>query len=278
MFLRFMLCAAVLVLSGVSHAGTHDPSTPDQKYIDFGKKFPFVVKVKAMQQLGENAVGAVGINTGSGVAIGSRWVLTAAHVFPEGNVNGGFIVLDGKPDAPIPLDIVVVHGGFSSKKIGWHDIALCHTAADIGLDFYPQPYTESNEKGSLCTMSGWGATGTFNTGFTKFDGIRRAGSNTISDVDKSVLICEPSRKNKTSLEFLICPGDSGGGLFIGNEVAGIVSYIMGPSSGKPPRAVYGDTAAFTRVSLYANWIKTHQALINAATGNISVLKKEPESK
>lgn len=166
--------------------------------------------------------------------------------------------------------------------MGWHDIAICHTPADIGLDFYPEIYTDFDEKNKVCTMSGFGATGTFTSGYGRSgDGLRRAGSNTISGVDKSVLICEPSRKGKTSLEFLICPGDSGGGLFIGNKLAGIVSYISGPPGGKKPRAVYGDTASFTRLSLYAGWVKAHMELVETALSmgetpdNPNILKVEP---
>jgi hypothetical protein len=58
------------------------------------------------------------------------------------------------------------------------------------------------------------------------------------------------------LEGLIAPGDSGGGLFIGDgaeaRLVGVASYIRG-YDGKND-SDYGDTAAFTRVSAFSSWI------------------------
>ena len=58
--------------------------------------------------------------------------------------------------------------------------------------------------------------------------------------------------DKFPLEFMIAPGDSGGGMFIGNKLAGINSFLM--AADKKPDGTYGDEAAFTRISLYVDWI------------------------
>jgi hypothetical protein len=67
---------------------------------------------------------------------------------------------------------------------------------------------------------------------------------------------------------MIAPGDSGGGMFIGNELAGINSFLA-HADGKPD-GTYGDDSAFTRVSMYRDWvelqIRQHEhALVGQAT-------------
>jgi hypothetical protein len=104
------------------------------------------------------------------------------------------------------------------------------------------------------TLAGFGFRGTFHTGMAESDGKRRAGSNKISGLERSVLVCDPSTENKTALEFLITPGDSGGGLFIGNKLAGVHSFLMA-KDGKP-NGTYTDESAHTRVSLYVDWVES----------------------
>ena len=105
-------------------------------------------------------------------------------------------------------------------------------------------------------MAGWGLTGTFNTGIERSDDKRRGGSNFVDGIERNVLMCSPSRRHEksTELEYLICSGDSGGGLFINGKLAGIHSSVVAVD-GKP-NSTYGDESCHTRVSTYANWIKT----------------------
>jgi hypothetical protein len=58
---------------------------------------------------------------------------------------------------------------------------------------------------------------------------------------------------RTELEFLICSGDSGGGLFINKKLAGINSCVL--AADKKPNSSYGDDAGHTRISKYVPWIK-----------------------
>jgi hypothetical protein len=107
----------------------------------------------------------------------------------------------------------------------------------------------------VCSLSGWGFTGTFITGSTKYDNKRRAGSNIIEKTERTNLVCSPSPKGvkHTELEFLIASGDSGGGLFIGNKLAGIHSSVL--AIDKTPNSSYTDESCHTRISLYTKWIK-----------------------
>ena len=103
-------------------------------------------------------------------------------------------------------------------------------------------------------MAGWGFTGTFNTGIEKADGKRRAGSNFIDRTERKILVCSPSKRHEktTELEYLIGSGDSGGGLFIDNKLAGIHSSVIG-YDGKS-NSTYTDESCHTRISLYSDWI------------------------
>jgi hypothetical protein len=90
------------------------------------------------------------------------------------------------------------------------------------------------------------------TGYAVSDGLKRAGSNIVDRVEGGLLVCSVSSGRRTSLEYLITPGDSGGGLFIGNELAGIHSIIM--RNAGSPSGRYGDESGHTRLTLHRDWI------------------------
>ena len=250
---RVFLIFFCLVASsgGPATAGTRDPETPDEKYVEFGKKFPFVRKIRAVERAPKDPK-AVHVFYGSAVMIRPHWVLTAAHVLLD--VGQPTILGDELDPVEYPLSHTISHPLFDDGKNGYYDIALCYSEKDLGLDFYPALYTDHDELGKDATVAGFGFQGTFNTGMVEQDGKRRAGSNKISSLERSVLVCDPSMYQKTVLEFLITPGDSGGGLFIGNKLAGIHSFLMA-KDGKP-NGTYTDESAHTRVSLYVDWVES----------------------
>ena len=225
-------------------SGTIDPDMQDEKYIEYGKKFHYVLEIMGSYEESKN------VFTASAVAIEPNWVVTAAHV-----VKGSrFVFLyDENNKKAILVDEVITHQDFEDKEFGFADIALCHTTSDIGLLFYPPLYDGEDEVNKVCSISGYGQTGTFNTGIHISDGKKRAGSNKIDKIENNLLICSPSRVDKTSLEFLIGSGDSGGGLFIDGKLAGINSCVM--SVGKKPNSTYNDHSGHTRISKFVAWIK-----------------------
>lgn len=221
--------------------GTIDPNTPDSNYVEYGKKFHYILKICGEYQDGKKYCA-------SAVAISPRWVITAAHVVK--NSKSSLIKIDEKI---IQLEKVICHEDFEENKFGHYDLAICKSEREIGLNFYPDIYDNNDEVGQICSISGWGLTGNFHTGAIKDDGKRRSGSNRVDYVDRHLLVCSPSVSNKTSLEFLICSGDSGGGLFLGNKLAGINSCVMAVD--KTPNSNYTDESGHTRLSLFKNWIK-----------------------
>lgn len=226
------------------HAGTRDPNTPDSKYLEFGKKFHCVRQIRATITY----EGADLYQFGSAVIIKPNWVLTAAHVVYNTREP---VILMGSQET-VPLTKVIIHDEFEDVKIGFHDIALCYSPQDFSLPFYTPLYEDSDELNKPVTIAGYGFTGTFHTGATVGDNQKRAGHNRVSGVERAVLICTPNKTNKFPLDFCIASGDSGGGLFIGNKLAGINSFLA--ASDKKPDGTYTDEGAHTRVSLYAQWV------------------------
>lgn len=223
-------------------AGTIDPNTPDSKHIEYGSKFHSVVKLCCFDDKG--------MSCGSAVIIDPHWILTAAHVVE--NCHSWSVKFD---DKKYDIDKIIIHHEYDTNVFGYNDIALGHVEEAIILDHYPKIYENSDEVGKICSMAGWGLTGTFNSGVDKSDDKRRAGSNFIDRIERKIIVCSPSRNNekKTELEYLIGSGDSGGGLFIDGKLAGIHSSVMG-YDGKP-NSTYGDESCHTRVSLFKEWIK-----------------------
>ncbi|MDI9641513.1 PEP-CTERM sorting domain-containing protein [Geitlerinema splendidum] len=75
---------------------------------------------------------------------------------------------------------------------------------------------------------------------SNFSDPRRAGSNPFNTAQP--------------LEYQLSSGDSGGGLFINNQVAGVHSFISDRSGGKID-SNYGEFSASVRVSDHLNWIR-----------------------
>jgi hypothetical protein len=237
--IKFLLISLCLI--GTAFAGTRDPNTPDEKYIEYGKNYKCVLKLCTKTKDEKTAYA-------SAVAIGPNWVLTAAHVLDDSHDPCVFI-----ENKKIEIDKTSIPKEFNDS-FGYYDIAICHTKEDMKLDFYPELYENDDEVGKISGISGWGVTGTFDKGrdTESNEFIRRAGANKIDEIDRHLLICSPSLTNKTELEFLISHGDSGGGLFINQKLAGINSCVI--AKDKKPNSSYGDESGHTRISLHRKWI------------------------
>ena len=239
---RFLLLI-LFILSGtqLGFAGTIDPNTPDSKYVEYGSKFHSVVKLCCFD--------GKGMSCGSAVIIDPHWIITAAHVVE--NCHSWSVTIG---DEQYKIDKMIMHEDYKTDIFGYNDIALGYLKKEIKLEHYPDLYKDSDEVGKVCSMAGLGFTGTFNTGIEKADGKRRAGSNFIDRTERKILVYSPSKRNGkiTELEYLIGSGDSGGGLFINNKLAGIHSSVIG-YDGKS-NSTYTDESCHTRISLYSDWV------------------------
>jgi hypothetical protein len=245
---KFFLYLILLSICSNSFSGTIDPNTSDTKHIEYGQKFTYVGKLCG--------IGADNkYYCASAVAITDRFILTAAHVIKD--AKSCTVTINDKTINVINIEYPIE---FEENNFGYNDIAIGYCEENIGLDFYPDLYENDNEEGKLCSLSGYGLTGTFATGAIKSDDHRRAGSNIIDDIHNDLLICSPSDKDKkTSLEFIIASGDSGGGLFIGNKLAGINSCVI--AIDKKPNSSYTDECGHTRISKFISWIKERKLKI-----------------
>lgn len=233
------LLIILLLLSSIANGGTIDPRVGDKKYVEYGQKHECVVKIAG--SYGENKNFAA-----SAVVFKPRWILTAAHVVK--NAQNCIIVKDG---VPIKIDFIAIHSDYVEDNAGKYDIAIGYLAEDCKLDFYPELYENNDEVGKVCSMSGYGITGSFYGSERFSDGQKRAGSNIIASTDRDLLICNLTDQ-RTQLEFLICHGDSGGGLFIDKKLAGINSCLM--AENQRLDGSIGEESGHTRISLFIDWI------------------------
>jgi hypothetical protein len=239
---------SIFLLFSLCYAGTIDPSTPDSKYIEYGAKFHSVVKICGFHKDGT-------LFCASATLIDDHNFLTAAHVVDNANIC--FITV-GEKTFDIDVKYIVVNENHKDK-INSGDIAIGYSEKPFGLKHYPKMYENNDEEGKVCSIAGYGLTGTFSTGIEKADNKKRAGSNIIDYADNNLLVCSPSKKGErgfTSLEFMIGSGDSGGGLFIDGKLAGINSCVM--AVGRSPKSKYGEESGHTRISKFVDWINEHK--------------------
>jgi len=244
MIMLFLI--GILSFSFLSNAGTIDPYTPDKKYLEYGEKFHSIVKICGSYEDGN-------IFCASASLIDDHNFLTAAHV-----VKGASICYITIGEKTFPIKTVIVNKTFDDS-FGVGDIAIGYSEEPFGLDHYPPLYNTDDEVGKICSIAGYGLTGTFETGINKSDSKKRAGSNKVESTEKDMLICSPSKRGDidyTSLEFMIGSGDSGGGLFIDGKLAGINSCVM--TVGKAPMSKYNEESGHTRVSKFIDWIEKHR--------------------
>jgi len=241
---------SILLFFSVVNAGTIDPSTPDSKYLEYGSKFHSVVSICGSYNDGSRFCASASL-------IDDHNFLTAAHVVKDAVVC--LITID---NTSFPIKDIIIHKTFENS-FGVGDIAIGHSEKPFGLGYYPSLYEKSDEENKICSIAGYGLTGTFSTGIYKSDNKKRAGSNRIDSIKNDLLICSPSRKSEkgyTSLEFMIGSGDSGGGLFIDGKLAGINSCVL--AIGKNPKSKYGEESGHTRVSNFIGWINEHKKKVD----------------
>jgi len=237
---KVVIFIALSLACVVGFSGTIDPNTPDSKHIEYGSKFVYIAKVHGTTPDTKPYFG-------SGIAHQSNVIITAAHIVQD--VGTCRATINSKT---INVSKIIVHPNYKMDQFGYYDIAICILEDDIGLEWYPELYTNKNEVGKICSIAGYGATGNFLVGVNKLDDKLRAGSNTIDSIDRGLLVCSPSRTNRTELEYCIASGDSGGGLFIGNKLAGINSCVIHDKG--MIKSAYGTFSGHTRISDHVEWI------------------------
>lgn len=261
--MKYIILFFLLIFSHLVYGGTIDPRASDQDHIDYGSKYSCVLPIAG--KLLENTDQFF---KASCVVIDEFNILTAAHIVYESTDQ--YVIFNNKI---YPCELVATHSNFDNTKYGPDDIALARLKEPIILDFYPELYSETDELDKVCGLVGYGLTGNFVTGYTSknFDHKKRGGSNIIEMIQNDMLVFSVNKGTKTQLEFLIAPGDSGGGLFINKKLAGINSYIY-TTDGKAD-SNYNDHGCCTRVSRHLQWIQDTKTLLKNTTESKYVKKK-----
>jgi hypothetical protein len=235
-----------LIISSTLYAGTIDPNQSDTAYIQYGAKHDCVAKIAGTYKQNDKITNFFA----SSVIIKPRIFLTAAHII-DGATDISIIDNSGNK---IPVKFAVYLDRWDSNRVGPHDIAIGLLEQDIKLNFYPELYDKDDEVGKTCSLAGFGITGNYKQGSKVHDDKKRAGSNIIDEIINGMLSTSVNSGKKTSLEFLIAHGDSGGGLFIDQKLAGIHSGIMTEDRDKNLNSDYKDHGAHTRISSNKKWI------------------------
>ena len=216
----------------------------------------------------------------SGVLINRRWMLTAAHCVDAGR-----------------RQINVRFGNQNYSGVSWYthrdwdgnytnpaqggDIALVRLDRRV-MNVNPAKIFRGDPRGKVGTSVGFGSFGTGSSGNVNFlpnfklggrnliDSYYRAGASNRrvfrTDMDAPGTPAPDIFGNvsaddyATTMEFSIASGDSGGGTFIGDRLAGIHSF--GQVVPGTNLAFFGFEQGIERVQAYLPWIRTIQRKVN----------------
>ena len=233
----------LLILVTPLYAGTINPNNTDEQHQNYADNYNCVVRLITKSN---NSISS----KSSSVLISNQWVLTAAHIFHQ-NKDSAFVLIDKDQ---YPVKKIFVHPNFKHSNVGEYDIAILRLEQQINKPIkYPELYTKSDEVNKKVDIAGYGIYGTFDTGVRISDNKKRAGCNHIEYINKHILICVAEKPSKSALEILISHGDSGGGLFIDQKLAGINSLVLS-SDGKADSS-WSDESGHTRISIFYTWIQ-----------------------
>ncbi|MCE5278126.1 MAG: trypsin-like serine protease [Planctomycetaceae bacterium] len=256
----------VLVLCSPAFSGTIRDDRSQSQYLSLGASSAFA------------SVGMFDYYSGSshylasGTLIANNWVLTAAHV-TSGATSMNFVI----GGTTYTSSKIVTNPNWTGDLWAGYDLGLVQLATPVTGVAPAARYTGKGEKGQIAVSAGYGLTGTGLTGATTLDYQKRAGMNTIDTFSGQRLMLMDFDNPHTSadnvygsaapvdLEYLIAPGDSGGGLFINvkgqYQLAGVHSF--GAAWDGNVNSDYGDISGDIRVSQFNTWI---DSVIGAATG------------
>lgn len=233
---------------------------------------------------------------GSGALLyGGRAVLTSAHLFSNGSTAASVRFETVQGTQTVSGSLGRAHPAYDSRN-GDADLAIVWlgSAAPVLAQRY-ELYRSGREIGQSFTMVGYGQTGTGDSGVVANSGggLRHKAENRF-DADGSELKAavgnglgwspgpgvqlmadfDNGKNSQDALgqlmgvrdpglgakEGLIAQGDSGGPAFIGNQLAGVASYVARLGDQTDPdidgiqNSSYGEIAAWQRVGEFQRWI------------------------
>jgi uncharacterized protein (TIGR03382 family) len=201
--------------------------------IDLGD--PAVVAVTTRARPCGMAAGA----TCSGTLIGPRAVLTAAHCVTEEPPSALIVVGGARVDggARVEIEQVEIHPDYDGVAADLAVIELATPLADIPL---PTGVLDAADLGATVRVVGFGADE------DEMTGEKRQGTSRIAELAATTFVLAPDPA-------LPCHADSGGPVFIADEIVGVVAY--------------GDPACTTSTTVTR--VDVHAAFVTAALARIA---------
>lgn len=202
----------------------------DNDYLEFAKNYSSVIKILTEKGFC------------SGVVINKQWVITTKHSIQyKENIR---IVFKDQEILP--------------QKIVYHkdmDVALIKVdLPDIKPSDIASLAPINNLNNTVCQIVGYGKTGNGDTGATVYDLKKRAGNNVVVAESDSFINFRFTKDCDIKLKILIAHGDSGGGVFLDNELVAINSFVSAKDGDKLPDSTYGDMSGHIKISKIYNWI------------------------
>ena len=269
----------ILLLLGASiQAGVRRDDVSDAPFLDLAASDLYQSVGRLNFSVGSSSYLA------SGVLISPDWVLTAGHVVGGNDYQGvginqlTFSLTTGGSVLSFAASAWYAHPGWTITQgdmLAGFDLGLIHLQSSVSAIQAASLYLSESLQIQTGTMVGYGATGTGITGFQAGTaGVKRAGQNMIdaqgdgATISSSILFVDFDQPGTDannvvggdvplSLEYLIAPGDSGGGLFVTENqqtfLVGISSFTWGILDGTA-NSNYGDVAGFTSTTSQLAWI------------------------
>lgn len=271
----FFTVIVVASASGSARAGTMRHDRDPQLYLNLGAAPQYASVGRFDLTKWEPGFSA------SGTLIDDNWVLTAAHAL-DGTTSGQFTV-GGRTYGVTKW---ITHPRWDGALRRGYDLALVKLDGTVTDVAAASLYTGRREHKAVATFVGFGRTGNGLSGHTDYDGLKRAGQNTIDgtlgpeqwprdatfrnklpkgartfivdfDNPAKALDSATGSASPVDLEYLISLGDSGGGAFLdfgkGAMLAGVHSFAEVPDA--IDDSDYGDVTGHVRVSAHARWIR-----------------------
>jgi hypothetical protein len=218
----------------------------DERFIELAKKYPQLCHLPM----------------GEATLIDSSWALTAGHVGSDlqRDIQNHFSPTIRCGDKEYAIEKIVLHPSFENGPEGiTNDIALIKIKGAVQGISPAKIYSAKDEKDMNIILAGMGDIGNGLTGPQKWDKITRAATNRIDQTEDLWISFDfdaPGSADVTAMEGISGPGDSGGPAFYEKNKD---LYIVGVSShqkSKNGKGKYGAVEYYSRVSSYADWIKT----------------------